>query len=205
MLVVGVTGRIGSGKSRLCQALSSRHGCHVIDADELGHEALRSPDIRDSVRRRFGPGILDSRGDVDRGRLGAIVFADAGALRDLEAIVHPWILRAIDAHVVELRARGGVGIVLIDAALLMSWRGRLPLDRIVWVRASDDAALERLRQRGIPAEEARRRLAFQLPDEEFESAADLIVSNDGSLEDLDDEAERLWAKLRDADHRRIQE
>jgi len=196
MKIVGVTGRIGSGKTSLCRILAAQHGVPIIDADALGHEALRDPAIRGRVVGRFGAGILDAGAEIDRDRLGAIVFNDPAALRDLESIVHPWIVEKIVSKVDRLRARGGADIVLIDAALLLSWKDRLPVDRIVWVQISEEAAVERLRLRGIPQDEATRRLSRQIPDEEFRKLADVVVANGGCLDDLRRSAEGLWETLR---------
>jgi len=196
MKIVGVTGRMGSGKTSLCRILAAQHGVPIIDGDALGHEALRDPAIRGRVVGRFGAGILDAGAEIDRDRLGAVVFNDPAALRDLESIVHPWIVEKIVSKVERLRARGGADIVLIDAALLLSWKDRLPVDRIVWVQISDEAAIERLRLRGIPQDEATRRLSRQIPDEEFRKLADVVVANGGSLDDLRRSAEGLWETLR---------
>src|SRR4051794_5295036 len=92
--VVGLIGGIGSGKSHVA-AEFARRGAWVIAGDQLGHEALRQPDVRAQVVQRWGESILDPRGEVDRRRLGAIVFADAGQLRELEALVFPYIERRI--------------------------------------------------------------------------------------------------------------
>src|SRR5438552_1839733 len=96
--VVGLIGGMGSGKSRVA-AEFIRRGARVISGDALGHEALRQPDVRDRVAGRWGRGILDDRGEIDRRRLGAIVFADPLALKALEALVHPWVRSRIAAEV----------------------------------------------------------------------------------------------------------
>jgi len=194
--LIGVTGRMGSGKSRLCAILSRAHGCPVIDADALGHEALReSAAVRAALIARFGPSILGAGGEIDRRALADRVFLDASALGDLNEIVHPWIIEKIRERLSALRVNGGAGIVLLDAALLIDWRSRLPVDRVVVVRCPDLAAIERLRLRGMPEEEARRRLAHQIPEEELLLHADEQVDNGGSEEDLTLEAERLWQRL----------
>jgi dephospho-CoA kinase len=194
--IVGVTGRIGSGKTTLCRILAAHHGVPVIDADSLGHEALRDPGNRGRIAARFGAGVLDPRGDVDRSALAQVVFSDREALRDLEDFVHPWIVGRIAAEVARLQARGGADIVLIDAALLLSWKDRMPIDRIVWVRSPAAAAIARLRLRGVSEDEAVSRLASQVSEEELQEAADLIASNGGTMEDLGLEAERIWNAIR---------
>jgi dephospho-CoA kinase len=198
MKVVGVTGRIGSGKSTFCRILAERHGCPVIDADALGHEALLDPAVRRRVVERFGDAVLGAGGEIDRAAIARRVFEDAGALRDLEALTHPWIVDRILQRLTALRDADTAAIVLIDAALLLPWIGRLPLDRIVWVRASEQVSTERLGLRGIGAQEARRRMARQSPDEEFRRSADAIVDNSGGVAELASAAERFWDSLSNA-------
>jgi dephospho-CoA kinase len=195
MMVVGVTGRIGSGKSTLCALLAGRHGCAVIDADALGHEALRDPVIRDALVAHFGPEILGRDGEIDRGAVAGRVFDDPLALRTLESITHAWIVQRIRERVACLRQADPAAIVLIDAALLLSWIDRLPIDRIVWVRASEDVSIGRLRARGVTEQEARRRVARQSSEETFRARADAVIENSGGLEDLAAAAEGLWTAL----------
>ena len=195
MLVIGVTGRIGCGKTELCRILADRFGYEVISADVIGHEALRSADgPRGAVIARFGTSILDDSGGIDRARLAEIVFSDPTALADLNEIVHPWLIDRILSRLAALRGAPGVGIVLIDAALLLLWKDSLPLDRIVWVRAPEGKIVERMMARGVGADEIRRRLAGQPSEAEFRRLADRTVANDGGMEQLVKEAEelRLW-------------
>ncbi len=193
MIVVGVTGRIGCGKSTLCRLLAQRHGVPVIDADALGHEALRDPAVRDALRLRFGEKILDPSGAVNRPRLADRVFADdPAALADLNAAVHPWIVREMLSRLAALRAQGGAGIVLIDAALLLDWKDSLPLDCVVVVRCSDGTAIARLGRRGVTENEARRRLVSQSPEEALLEQADFTIENEGDEKGLEEAAERLW-------------
>lgn len=198
MMVVGVTGRIGSGKSTLCGLLAERHGCVVIDADALGHDALRDPIIREALLERFGRKCLGQDGQIDRWTLARRVFDDPSALRALESITHPWIIERIQERVASLRQADAAAIVLIDAALLLPWTDRLPIDRIIWVRASEEVSIERLRARGVTDQEARRRLARQSPEEEFRARADAVIENSGGIEALAEAAEALWTSLTDA-------
>ena len=195
MKVVGVTGRIGSGKSTFCRILAERHGCPVIDADALGRQALLDPDIRQRIVERFGSSVIGPGGEIDRPAVAKRVFGDAGALRELEAITHPWIVDRILLRLAALRGADPAAIVLIDAALLLPWIERLPLDRVVWVHAPEPTTVERLRLRGTGAQEARRRMARQSPDEEFRRRADVIVDNSGGVADLASAAERIWESL----------
>lgn len=199
MRVIGVTGRLGSGKSTLCKILNRRYGVPVIDADAIGHEALEKGGvIPDLLAARFGGGVLSPDGGIDRARLASIVFADEAALSTLNAIVHPWIVERILDTLRALRVSGGVDIVLIDAALLLLWTDKLQCDRIVWVRSGEAVAVRRMRDRGMEEEDAGRRLGRQPSEEKFRARADWCVDNDGSLDDLEREAERLWEWLRES-------
>ena len=128
-------------------------------------------------------------------RLASIVFSDPSARRDLNALVHPWIVTQIASRLAVLRETGHAGIVLLDAALLLDWIDLISCDRIVVVRCADETAVRRLAGRGIEEAEARRRLASQDPEESFLQRADFVVENDGTEGDLAREAERLWRSL----------
>jgi dephospho-CoA kinase len=193
--VIGVTGRIGSGKSTLCAILARRHGCGIVDADSLGHEALDDPLVKEALRRRFGAEIEGDRGKILRARLAGAVFGAPEALRDLNAIVHPWIVARARERLGALRAADLVGIVLLDAALLLDWKHELPCDGVAVVVCEPSQAIARLVARGIDEEEARRRLAAQRSEEELVREADWIVENSGDLANLEWEAERLWRAI----------
>jgi dephospho-CoA kinase len=201
--VIGITGRIGSGKSTLCGILADRYGCAVIDADRIGHAALaEDPQIRRAVIKRFGRQLLDRRGRIRRSHLARVVFADASALEDLNRILHPWIIEVTLKRVAALRAAGGAGIVLLDAALLLDWKDQLACDRVVLVRCPDERLIERLRLRGMSQEQARQRLDLQAAEPRLLEQVDLVVDNSGSRADLEREAVRLWETLRRAEEER---
>jgi dephospho-CoA kinase len=201
--VIGVTGRIGSGKSTLCRILVERFGCRRIDADAIGHTLLEEDAaVRDAVIARFGREVTDSGGRIDRGHLGRIVFADAGALDDLNRIIHPSIVAEVLRRLAALRVRRGVGIVLLDAALLLDWADQLEWDRLVLVRCPDETLIERLRRRGMTAAEARRRLDRQAGEASLQERVDFVVDNSGSRHDLEREAVRLWETLNRAEEER---
>ena len=201
--VIGIAGRIGSGKSTLCRILADRYCCVIIDADAIGHTVLASDaGIRQAVVARFGSEILDRRGRIDRPRLARIVFDDAAALNDLNRIIHPWIVEDILRRLAVLRADRSAGIVLLDAALLLDWKDRLECDRIVLVRCPDETSIERLRLRGMTEAEARQRLNRQVGEPRLLEQVDLVVDNAGSRHDLEREATRLWETLNRAEKER---
>jgi dephospho-CoA kinase len=178
--VVGLVGGIGSGKSFVAD-LFARHGGRVIDADKLGHEALRQPEIREKVVARFGPGVLGGDGEVVRRWLAEVVFADATALRDLEAVVFPYIGRRAAEEVARAKAEGA-RIIALDAAVMLEagWNG--VCDRLVYVHAPRAVRRGRLAARGWTDSQTAAREQAQLPLAEKAARADAAVDNGGDPE-----------------------
>lgn len=196
MIRVALTGGIASGKSLVAAELA-RLGAVVIDADVLAREVVEpgTPGLA-AVVERFGPEVLD--GDrLDRTRLGTLVFADAAARRDLERIIHP----AVRARAAELeRAAPPDAVVVHVIPLLVETGQQDDFDRVVVVDADPDTQLARLRSRdGMSEEAARARLAAQASGEERRMAADIVLSNRGSVSDLHAQIGRLWAELNEPD------
>jgi len=191
--ILGITGGIGAGKSRLARLLEELFDAPVIDADQLGHSALEpGSSVYEAVLARFGDDLVGERGEIVRSKLAAIVFNEEGALTDLERIVHPWILDRVQARVAALKASGYVGIIVFDAALLLDWLPLFRPDGIAVVVARREFRLARLAGRGMSSNEAERRMDHQRADETWGSAADWVIENSGSLEDLERSARRLW-------------
>jgi dephospho-CoA kinase len=193
MVLVGLTGGIGSGKSTVARMLAER-GAVVLDADAYARDAVAAgtPGFR-AVVKRFGDEVVDPAGELDRRALAAIVFADGGARRDLEAIVHPEVRRrlaqAIAAHAAD-------DIVVIDSPLLVEAGHGESVQLLVVVTAPEEARLARLAaDRGMGEEEVRARMAAQLPLEEKAAIADIILDNAGDLVDLERQVERMWRDL----------
>jgi dephospho-CoA kinase len=182
--VIGLIGGIGSGKSRVSELLAQR-GARVLSGDRAGHEALRQPEVKARVVERWGPGVLDGRGEVDRRGLAARVFADPAERRALEAIVWPWIGRRLREEVEAARADPAVKLILLDAAVLLEagWDG--VCDRLVYVDAPRDVRLRRLaEQRGWSAKEVAAREQAQLPLAEKARRAHDTLDNSGPPEAL---------------------
>jgi dephospho-CoA kinase len=192
--VIGLIGGIGSGKSQVAAALAA-HGGHVIRADQLGHEALRQPEVRDRVVRRWGPGLLDADGQIVRRKLGAIVFADPAQRRELEEVVFPWIGRAIRAEVARAQADPQIRFIVLDAAVMVEAGWHTVCDKIIFVDAPPDVRLRRVAARGWTAADLQAREKAQLPLTQKAIHADHSLENSGSLEQLHRQVEgllRLW-------------
>jgi dephospho-CoA kinase len=193
MLTVGLTGGIGSGKSTVARMLADR-GAIVIDADQLAREAVaRGTAGFDAVRRRFGDEVVGTDGDLDREALAAIVFADESARRELEAIVHPEVRRRVADTVIAHAETDD--IVVLDSPLLIETGAHRDCAVVVVVSADPQTQIDRLVARGMDEADARSRLASQMSTEEKVAFADMVIDNDGSLDELRAEADRVWDRL----------
>ena len=195
MLRVGLTGNIASGKSTVSRVWA-RLGAHVIDADELARRAVEpgSPGLARLVEE-FGPGILDDDGRLDRGAMRRLVFRDPEARRRLEAGVHPEVAR-LRAEAEAALAEAGVDVVVNEIPLLFEVGLESSFDIVVLVEADVATRLERLmRTRGLDRAEALRMIEAQMPSEMKRAGADYIIRNDGTVAELEAEAERVWREI----------
>ncbi|WP_375431696.1 dephospho-CoA kinase [uncultured Friedmanniella sp.] len=193
MLRVGLTGGIASGKSAVAAGLGAR-GAVVIDSDVLARAVVEpgTPGL-EAVVQRFGPEVLDANGRLDRPRLGSVVFADPGARRDLERIIHP-LVRA-RAAAIEQQADPDA-VVLHVIPLLVETGQQRDFDVVVVVDLDPATQQQRLMARnGLTAEEARSRMSAQASRNDRLAAADLVVDNNGSPDQLTDSVARLWSDL----------
>jgi dephospho-CoA kinase len=189
--VVGLVGGIGSGKSRVAQALAERGG-RVVSGDEAGHEALRQPDVIARVAGRWGPGVLDAGGQVDRRRVAAVVFADPAERKALEGMVFPWIEQRLARQIAEARRDGRVRFVVLDAAVLLEAGWDKVCDRLVYVHAPREVRLGRVAaRRGWSEKEVQARERAQWPLAAKAARADVAVDNSGSLADVISQADAL--------------
>lgn len=192
MLVIGLTGGIGSGKSAVAQMLGAL-GAVVVDADKVGHQAYEpDSDGWREVVAEFGEFILHDDRTVDRAKLGQIVFNDPKALARLNEILHPKMARMID-RVIKEQSRRGIQAVVVEAAILLEAKWQYLVDEIWVVVASEDNVVKRLAGRSkMSPEEVRSRIRAQLSNEERLRQADVAIYNDGSLEDLEHKVAELW-------------
>lgn len=178
--VIGLIGGVGSGKS-LVAAVLAKYGGRVISGDEFGHEALRRPEVKEQVIHRWGQEILNAKGEVDRRKLGGIVFADSKERQALEALVFPWIERRIDEEIARANNDDGVKFVVLDAAIMLEADWARRCDRIIFVDAPREQRLCRLiAERGWTDPQLEGREKAQWPLDEKLKWADATLDNSGS-------------------------
>ena len=191
---VGLTGGIGAGKSTVAD-LFSQKGAVVIRSDELARQVIE-PQTRgfQQVIDRFGKDFINSEGYIDRAKLAQVVFHDDAALKDLENIVHPLVRsktnQIIDQHTSET-------IIVNEIPLLLEKKMESLFDFLVIVISSEKNRLERLAQRGLTTEQATARMSKQVSDDERKAAADFLIVNDGNLDQLEADVEKIWQTLQE--------
>lgn len=193
MRVVGLVGGIGSGKSTAAGMLGEL-GALVIDADRVGHEVYRrgTPGF-EAVVAEFGRGVVGEDGEIDRRRLGPIVFASPDRLAALNRIVHPLIRAEIARRIDGARREGRHRAVVVEAAILLEAGWRDLVDEVWVVSAGSGDVVDRLsRQRGLDPTDTAARVARQMPDAERRRLADRVIENRGTLDDLRTEVGRAW-------------
>jgi dephospho-CoA kinase len=198
MIKVALTGGIATGKSYVLDQLRKR-GVPCLDADALVHGVQAAgTEATAAIAARFGPDVLAPDGSVDRTKLGPLVFADDAARRELEAIVHPAVYRAIAAGLRGLELLGDP-IAVVDVPLLYETGAEKDFDRVVVTACSREAQMARLIERGLTEDAARQRLAAQWPTEKKVERADFVIRTDGAFDDtnrqIDDVLKVLSSKF----------
>ena len=196
MLRVGLTGGIASGKSTVAARMREL-GLTVLNADLLAHQLMEpGQPAYDDVVREFGRDVLAADGTVDRKKLGEIVFRDAAKRERLNAIVHPRVIQAREEQLKQMEAQDPRGIAIVEAALLIEAGYSKKLDRLIVCSCRPEQQMERLRRRGLSEDEARQRIAAQLPLEEKLRLADDVVDCSGTIEESRRQTDELVARLR---------
>jgi dephospho-CoA kinase len=191
--IIGIIGSIGAGKSLIASELA-RLGGFLITADALGHEGLRSPAIKSQVRARWGDGILKPDGEIDRRKLGGIVFADAKERQALEGMQFPFIGARVREEIAKGERDLAARFIVLDAAVLLEAGWKNECDRLLFVDAPRATRLARLRQnRNWTEQELDNRERSQMSLDEKRHAADVILVNGGSSADA---AEKVRTILR---------
>ena len=197
MLRVGLTGSIGVGKSFVSSVLAEL-GCQVLDADATAREvvALNSPALQNLVAK-FGNEILKSDGTLDRAALGALVFADPAKRASLNSILHPYIIAEQDQQLREWEAVDPNGIAVVDAALMIESGGYKRFDKLIVVHCDSDAQLQRLMGRdNLSRDEAKRRIAAQMSQDEKKKFADYLIDTTDGFEPARQRTKDVYDKLK---------
>ncbi len=194
--VIGLTGGIGSGKSTVAGLLAER-GATVIDADRVAHEVYApGTDGFDRVVQRFGRTVVGADGSIDRKALGAKVFGDAGALAQLNAIIHPLVRSEVARRLLDALSEDPDAVVVIEAALMTEtgWTGGAGT---LWVVVTDPkiAVARLVRDREMTEQEARVRIAAQASNDTRRVYADVVIENDGTLEELERAVDEAWKSI----------
>lgn len=192
MFVIGLTGGIGTGKTQVSSILVEL-GASIVNADLLGHEIYKPhTEGWQAVVKAFGEDVLAPDGEVDRRKLGAIVFSDPEALKQLNAIAHPRIYSLAEERIRSL-GRDGKDAVVLEAALLIEAKWT-PLVDEVWVTTSaEDQVIKRIQERnGLDEESIRSRIRSQMAQSERIEYANAVIDNSGNLEKLREKVEELW-------------
>lgn len=194
MLRVALTGGIATGKTYVLQRLQ-QHGVPCLDADVLAHGVMApGTEATAAIAERFGD-VLDADGAVDRVKLGPVVFADPSARRDLEAIVHPAVYRAIAAGLRGFERIGGSPLAVVDIPLLYETGHAAEFSKVIATLCPPEVQLARLAERGLSREAAAQRLAAQLPADEKAARADYVIRTDGSFDDTDARVSEVLSEL----------
>ena len=189
MIVIGLTGGIGTGKSEVARILEEI-GAYIIDADRLGHSAyLPHSEIWEEVVKEFGDGVLLPDEEIDRKKLGSIVFNDPVQLAKLNEIMHPRMGKMV-ANLIE---GADAEVVVVEAALLLEAGWDALVDEVWCTGASEDIVIDRLKARnGLDKEEAQKRIKAQMSVDERKSRSQVMIENNGDLAQLTAVIEQIW-------------
>lgn len=195
-LVLGITGNIASGKSTVSKELA-RRGAVVVDADQLAREVVAAGSF--ALRKivdAFGREILNNRGELDRDKLGQMVFADVKVRAMLNRIVHPEIAKRSAERLQELKQRNDIPLIVYEAPLLFEVGAESRVDKVLVVKINPEEQLKRLQVRdGLSEFAAQQRMVAQMPQREKIKRADFVVDNSGSIEQTLKQVDLLWPQL----------
>jgi dephospho-CoA kinase len=195
MVKVALTGGIATGKSYVLEQFR-RRGVPCLDADELAHGVeAAGTEATAAIAARFGAEVLAGDGSVNRAKLGPIVFADPAARRELEAIVHPAVYRAIAAGVRAFELTGTHAFAIVDVPLLYETGADQTFDRVIVTACAPEIQIARLKERGLSEEAARQRLAAQWSTEDKVARADFVVRTDGTFDDTNRQVDEILRQL----------
>lgn len=197
MLRVGLTGSIAVGKSFVCDVFREL-GCHVLDADHTARDVVKrgTPGLARIVEE-FGNEVITNDGELDRAKMAAIVFANEKKLLLLNSILHPLVFESQNKWLAARESEDPKGIAIVDAALMIESGGYKRYDKLIVVWCEPDIQLKRLRLRNdLPEDEAKKRIAAQMPQEEKKRYADLLVDTSKGFEDTKRQVCEVFEKLK---------
>jgi dephospho-CoA kinase len=198
MHIIGILGGVASGKSAIARRLAEL-GAEVLDGDVVAHEVLREDDVKQAIRDRFGDCVFDQRGEIVRGELAKIVFANdkagARALADLEFIMHPRIGQRLRERIEQIQRACKAKAIVLDAAVLLKAGWGELCTKILYVDVPRPLRIERAKARGWTAADVDARDARQSPLDVKRAAADVVIDNSGDLRDTFAEVDQFWATV----------
>jgi len=196
MLLVGLTGGIGSGKTQVAQ-MFKRLGAYLIDADELAHEAVRPEGpVLKRIVEAFGPEVLNTDGTLDRAKLARLVFADPEKRELLNSIVHPYVFMEEERRRKEIAQKDPKAVVLFDAALLIETGSYQLMDKVILVTIDRRNQISRIMTRdGLSRDEAVRRIEAQMPQDQKKDKADYLIDGGRSLKTIEDQVRKIYEEL----------
>ena len=195
MVVIGLTGGIATGKSEASRILQEL-GADIINADLIGHEAYRQGSVGwESVVQAFGKGILDESNEIDRSKLGAIVFSDESELQKLNEIMHPIMEKLVEQNILDCQESGSE-VVVVEAALMFEAGWNKLVDTVWTTDAPEETVISRLELRnGLSRSESQKRIASQMDREDRLSRSDVILPNTGDLNAFKNVILSAWLEL----------
>ena len=195
MVVIGLTGGIATGKSEASRILQEL-GADIINADVIGHEAYRQGSVGwESVVQAFGKGILDESNEIDRSKLGAIVFSDESELQKLNEIMHPIMEKIVEQNILDCQDSGSE-VVVVEAALMFEAGWNKLVDTVWTTDAPEETVISRLELRnGFSRTESQKRISSQMDREDRLSRSDVILSNTGDLNAFKNVILSAWLEL----------
>jgi len=197
MVVIGIAGGIATGKTEVAKLFAKR-GAIIISGDELGREVVEENlQVLKELVEVFSEEILNEKGELNRRKLAQLAFQDPTSKQKLNEIIHPHLLEKLKGRLTQLRKKEGEKLVVVDAALIPDWGIKDWLDYLVIVDCTYDNQLQRLKQRGLSEKEAKDRIASQLPSDKKREVADYLIENDGTLEELRQESEKLYLLIQE--------
>lgn len=198
-MIIGITGGIASGKTEVAKVFQKK-GAKAVSGDEIGKEVVeKNPVVLKKLVQAFGKRILNSKGRLNRRKLGEIAFASEKNKEKLNRIVHPYLLRELELGITKFRkARNPRKILVVDAALIVEWKLYKKLDKLILVTSPEEKRIQRLKSLKFSETEALNRIKRQLTDSQRKKHSDFVISNHGSLKELKKKALAVWKRVQSA-------